>query len=47
LPPSQIEKVLRLVMKAQKEAEEDPKALYFLFFRNKGKEIGVVLTLLT
>jgi UDPglucose--hexose-1-phosphate uridylyltransferase len=44
LPPSQIEKVLRLVMKAQKEAEEDPKALYFLFFRNKGREIGVSLT---
>ncbi len=44
LPLSQIEKVLKLLIKTQKEAEEDPKAVYLLFFRNKGREIGVSLT---
>jgi galactose-1-phosphate uridylyltransferase, family 1 len=44
LPFTQIEKVLRLVVETQKRAEGDPRAAYFLFFRNKGREIGVSLT---
>ncbi|MGB9704292.1 MAG: galactose-1-phosphate uridylyltransferase [Pyrobaculum sp.] len=44
LPTEQIEKVLKLLIEAQKKAEEDPAARYFLYFRNKGREIGVSLT---
>lgn len=44
LPAAHLIEVIKVVVKLQKEAEKDPKARYLLFFRNKGKEIGVSLT---
>lgn len=36
--------VLKLIIEKQKEVEKEGHAEYFLWFRNKGKEIGVSLT---
>ena len=44
LPTAHIDIVVRAVVDTAREAEADPKARYFLFFRNKGREIGVSLT---
>lgn len=44
LPQEHIEKVLRAVLKEMERAMGDPAVAYFLYFRNKGKEIGVSLT---
>ncbi|MEM0484629.1 MAG: galactose-1-phosphate uridylyltransferase [Pyrobaculum sp.] len=44
LPLGQIKKILTAVAEAQRKAEKEGNAAYFLFFRNKGKEIGVSLT---
>ncbi len=41
---SEIYKVLEKVKEKYEEEVKDPKTIYFLFFRNKGKEIGVSLT---
>ncbi len=44
LPTEHIAKVLRAVVDEMRRAASDPAIVYFLFFRNKGKEIGVSLT---
>ncbi|MGC8583220.1 MAG: galactose-1-phosphate uridylyltransferase [Thermoproteus sp.] len=44
LPREQIERVLRMVRDEMARAASDPGVLYFLYFRNKGREIGVSLT---
>ncbi|MCS7110716.1 MAG: galactose-1-phosphate uridylyltransferase [Ignisphaera sp.] len=44
LSTAEIYRVLESIKKKQEEEMVDPKVVYFLFFRNKGKEIGVSLT---
>ncbi len=44
LDVTEIYKVFKGVKRKQEDEMRDPKAIYFLFFRNKGKEIGVSLT---
>ncbi|MFB6490770.1 MAG: galactose-1-phosphate uridylyltransferase [Thermoproteus sp. AZ2] len=44
LPEAQIRRVLGLVAEEMAKAASDPAIAYFLFFRNKGREIGVSLT---
>lgn len=44
LPRDHVAKVLAAVVETQRKTEKNPHAVYFLFFRNKGKEIGVSLT---
>lgn len=44
LPVEHIEKVFRKVVDEMRKAASDPAVEYFLYFRNKGREIGVSLT---
>ncbi|MEM0152631.1 MAG: galactose-1-phosphate uridylyltransferase [Ignisphaera sp.] len=41
---TEIYRVFENVKRKEEEEAKDPKAVYFLFFRNKGREIGVSLT---
>ncbi|MGC8954230.1 galactose-1-phosphate uridylyltransferase [Desulfurococcus amylolyticus] len=44
LPVEHIARVLNLVVDKYREEKQDKRLVYFLFFRNKGREIGVSLT---